>query len=99
MPPDPQPPQPWNRPGPDWAIRLEHEAAAEIGPGHELTGHALTAIAACSGCDRVVFKVDDGSFAVVHLTWTTHQEPDPWPATHRLSGYIALETVINDHSH
>jgi hypothetical protein len=47
----------------------------------------------------VAFQVDDGSFTIIHLTWTTHQEPDPWPATQRLGGYIALETLINEHSH
>jgi len=99
MPPDLQPPEPWFRPDPSQAARLEREAAAEIGPGHELAGHTLTAITACSGCDRVIFQVDDGTFAIVHLTWTTRHEPDPWPATQRPGGYIALELLINDHSH
>jgi hypothetical protein len=59
------------------AARLKREAPAEIVPAHELAGHVLTAITARSGCDHVVFRVDDGTFAVVHLTWTTRQEPDP----------------------
>jgi hypothetical protein len=70
------------------AARLEREAPAEIGPARELAGHVLTAITARSGCDHVVFRVDDGTFAVVHFTWTTRQEPDPWPATQRISSYI-----------
>jgi len=45
----------------------------------------------CSGCDSVIFRVDDGTFALVHLTWAQHPEPDPWPETQRLGGFIALE--------
>jgi hypothetical protein len=99
MPPDPQPPAPWFRPGPGQAARLEQEALAEIGPGHELTGHSLTAIAACSGCDRVAVRLDDGTFAIIHLTWTSRQERHPWPATQQAGGYIALETLIDNHQH
>ena len=99
MPPDLQPPAPWFRPAPQQTASLERKALAEIGPGHELSGHGLTAITACSGCDRVVFHADHGTFAIIHLTWAAHQEPDPRPATQRLAGYIALETLINDHSH
>jgi hypothetical protein len=99
MPPEPPLPAPWSRPADHRAAGLEREAHTEIGPAHELHGHRLTVIAACSGCDRVAFSIDDGSFAIVHLTWTTHQEPGPWPTTQRLSGYTALETAINDHNH
>jgi hypothetical protein len=38
------------------AAALEREAAAEIGPGHPLSGHALTFIAACSACDSAAFR-------------------------------------------
>jgi hypothetical protein len=92
-------PEPWFRPESSQAAGLEREAAVEIAPGHELSGHRLTAVAACEACDSVAFRVDDGTFAVVHLTWTRHQEPAPWPSTQRLSGYIALETVIDAHQH
>lgn len=92
-------PEPWLRPDPGRAAGLEREVAAEIGPGHELSGHRLTAIAKCGGCDSVAFQVDDGTFAIVHLTWGRHPEPAPWPSTQRLGGYVALETVVDAHQH
>jgi hypothetical protein len=42
------PDEPWFRPDPDRARRLEGEAFAEIGPFHELFGRRLTVIKACS---------------------------------------------------
>jgi hypothetical protein len=53
----------------------------------------------CASCDSVIFRVDDGSFALVHLTWAQHPEPDPWPDTQRLGGFIALESAIDNHQH
>lgn len=92
-------PEPWFRPEPIQAAGLEQEATAEIGPGHELSGYRLTAIAACGGCDSVAFQVDDGTPAIVHLTWARRPEPAPWPSTQRLGGHIALETVVDGHQH
>lgn len=55
-------PEPWIRLEPGEGVGLEREAATEIGPGHELSGHRLTAIStvqaspwlsgepACKGC-------------------------------------------------
>jgi hypothetical protein len=59
---------PWLAPEAAQAAALEREAATEIGPGHPLSGHALTLIAACSACDSAAFREDDGRFAIVHLT-------------------------------
>jgi hypothetical protein len=92
-------PEPWYRPEPSQAAGLEKEAAVEIGPGHELSGHRLAAIAACGGGDNVAFHVDDDTFAIVHLTWTKHAEPAPWPSRPALGGYMALETVVDSHQH
>lgn len=99
MPPDQPLPEPWSRPEPQHAAALEHEARKEIGPGHDLAGHALTAIAACSGCDHAAFRLDDGSFAIIHLTWASHQKPPPWPAAQRADEYTTLETLITEHQH
>jgi hypothetical protein len=74
-------------------------ARAEIGSDHELAGHELAAVVQCAGCDEVIFSVDDGAFAQVHLTWAQHPEPEPWPATQRLAGYLALEAAIGNHQH
>lgn len=93
------PPEPWFRPEPRHSAALVAEARAEIGTGHELAGHELTAVVKCSCCDKTIFSVDDGTFALVHLTWAQHPEPKPWPATQRLGGFLALETAIDNHHH
>jgi hypothetical protein len=95
-----EPPRPWLRLAPERAAQLAREAIAEIGPGHELHGHALVAVAACGSCDDVLFRVDDESWAIVHLTWTA-KKPDtpPWPHAERFGGYIAMEMALDQHSH
>ena len=94
-----EPSEPWFKPQPRHGAALAAEARAEIGPGHELAGHELTAVAKCAGCDEVIFSVDDATFAQVHLTWAQHPEPEPWPATQRLGDLLALETAIDNHQH
>ncbi len=96
---DLQPPEPWFRPGPQLAAALAAEARTEIGPEHQLAGQDLTAVVKCAGCDDVIFTVGDGTFAQVHLTWSRRPEQEPWPATQRLGGFLALETVIDNHQH
>jgi hypothetical protein len=71
----------------------------EVGPGHELFGHAFSALAACGGCDRVVFMLEDDSRAIVNLTWTGHVEEPSWPETVRMGGLIATEIVMDAHEH
>jgi hypothetical protein len=93
------PPEPWFRPEPRHSAALVAEAQAEIGASHELAGHELTAVVKCAGCDEVSLSVDDGTFAQVHPTWAQHPEPDPWPATHHLRGFLAMETAIDNHHH
>jgi hypothetical protein len=91
--------EPWFRPGPENASALGREAAAEIGPGHELSGRALTVLARCGGCGEIAVSLDDGTFALVHLTWAQHPEPSSWPLTQRLGGYATLGTAIAAHQH
>jgi len=92
-------PEPWLRPEPQLGAALAAEARAEIGADHELAGHELAAVIKCAGCDDVIFSVDDGTFAQVHLTWAQHPEPRPWPATQRHRGLRALKRAINSHQH
>jgi hypothetical protein len=91
--------EPWFTPELAQAAALEWEAAIEIGPGHPLSGHALTVIAACPACDSAAFRADGGRFAIVHLTWTRHQEPPPWPTAEIVTGYRALEAAADKHAH
>jgi hypothetical protein len=90
--------EPWRTPEPAQAAALEREAATEIGPGHPLSDHGLTVIAACSACDSAAFRTDDGRFAIVHLTWALHQEPPLWPSAEIVTGYRALEAAANQHA-
>jgi len=90
---------PWFRLDGEGGRAFEREVAIEIARGHELHGLALTAVAKCEGCDSVVFRASDGTFAIVHLTWTRKPETPPWPGTTRLGGLIAVETTMDQHEH
>lgn len=89
----------WLHLGPDHAAAFEKEAKAEIAPGHELDGIVLRAVAKCEGCDAVVFRASDDTFAIVRLTWAGRSEAPPRPRTTRLGGFIAVEAAMNQHDH
>lgn len=91
--------EPWFRLQPKHALVFERQAEAEIAPGHVLHGIALNAVAKCDGCDDVVFRVFDGMFAMVHLTWTLQPERPPRPQTTRRGSFMALETAMDQHAH
>ena len=91
--------EPWVRVDGENARALEQEAATEIAQGHELYGLALTAVAKCQGCDSVVFRVSDDTFAIVHLSWIRNPDTPPWPRTTRLGGFIAVEMAMDQHEH
>jgi hypothetical protein len=90
-------PEPWFRPADHQVDALRREALAEIGPGHDLAGRNLLPVAKCSCCDDVVFQVDDGTFAIVHLTWTGHLDRAPSPTTRRFQTIRALLSAANNH--
>lgn len=92
-------PEPWFRPADEQSQSLRQEVLAEIGPDHELAGRGLDVVAACSGCDDVVLQVDDGTFAIVHLTWTGRPEAGHWPATRRVQSVVALGQAAGGHRH
>ncbi|TQL60111.1 hypothetical protein FB474_1493 [Oryzihumus leptocrescens] len=91
--------EPWLRLGADHAPTFENEARAEVAPGHALYGLGLRAVAKCEGCDDVVFRASDNTFAIVHLTWTGKPEAPPWPLATRLGGFVAAETALDQHEH
>lgn len=72
---------PWRPVTEDEARGLERECAAEIGKNHPLFQIPLAAVARSDASDDVLFELRDGSGRVsaVHLTWTRHPEPAPWP--------------------
>jgi len=64
--------------------RFAEELHSELCSSHALFGIAVRSIACRQDCDDVLFKLLDGSgrFAVVHLTFAQHPEPNPtWPET------------------
>jgi hypothetical protein len=73
--------EPGFKPSDEQAAAAEREVAIGVGPGHQLWGREFTARACCTGCDRVLFSLDDETRAIVHLTWTGRRENDPWPKT------------------
>lgn len=91
--------EPWFQPDGARAKAVEREAKLEAGPQHELWGRTFKAIACCEGCDRVAFQLDDETRAIVHLTWSGRTEPDPWPTTERLGGFLAIEMAMDQHEH
>lgn len=84
-----------------WLRRnLVAEARREMTAGHELHGGIDTAIARCTGCDDVVFRLKaDSGFALVHLTWSGKPAPPSLPRTALLPSFIALEIVLDQHQH
>jgi hypothetical protein len=65
-----------------------------------LAGVRLQAIARCTGCDNVVCSLSDGTFAIVHLTWSrTKPEQSPWPSTTRHGSFVAIELGMDQHEH
>ena len=63
---------------------LAQELRAELSKRHVLHGIAVRAVGRRQDCDDVLFELLHGSgrFAVVHLTYSQHPEPDPrWPDT------------------
>lgn len=64
------------------AAALAEQLAREIAPGHVLEGKTVHCIARRDDTDDVLFAIDDGRFAEVHLTWRQSRETDPhWPST------------------
>jgi hypothetical protein len=91
--------EPWFTPEADQAEALAAEAVREMGLAHPLLGQRLTTVAACGGCDCVLFRLDDGSWAIVELTWTK-SPPDiaPLPESTRFGSFIAVELGVEAHS-
>lgn len=70
------------------------ELSLEIDPGHELSGQVVRVEAFFEASDDVIVGLVDGTFALVHPTWTGRTEPPPHPTAIRLgSGAAASEEV------
>lgn len=86
MEPDKAFPEPWSDlrdagPGRDEQREsLSAELAKELSVGHVLHGSAFSIVARSNANDDILIKVDDdGTWALVHLTWRGSRERPPWP--------------------
>jgi hypothetical protein len=64
----------------------EAELQRELSPGHSLYGRGIRGIARRHDRDDALFALDEGGWAVVHLTWSAKPEVAPiWPTTSLLA--------------
>ena len=69
---------------------LKGEVRKEVAPSHVLFGKCVRAIARRIDCDDVLFELQTGQVACVHLTWSSNQETVPWPSTQIYSSLQAF---------
>ena len=61
---------------------LRVELAEELSAGHILHGRKFVIVARSEANDDVLVALDDdGTWALVHLTWRGTPERPPWPTT------------------
>ncbi|MBK9159031.1 MAG: hypothetical protein WAV45_01515 [Propionibacteriaceae bacterium] len=73
---------------------LGAELAREIGPSHPLANRDWTVVAEGIPQDDVVITHGE-RVALVHLTWSGHAEPSPWPATLFLPTQADFEVLVS----
>lgn len=91
--------EPWRALPPERAEALLREVYIELSPGHPLYGARLRAIAVSRIADDVLFQLDDGRVADMHLTWSRFAQQKPWPS-HRVYASFeewAQRVMIPDH--
>lgn len=78
--------------------KVERELSRETAEGHVLFAVSVSAVAACGHCDDVLFALDDGRFACVHLTYV-RSAPDrlPWPVTKFLDDGRGVVEYVEGH--
>ncbi len=92
----------------DWWARSDPEHPADdnfasvlreieraLSPDHPLAGQIVRVEARYGPTDDVVVSLADGTFALVHPTWTGRVEPVPWPTCTRLGDAAAASDAID----
>lgn len=70
------------------------ELSKEIAPGHPLHGRIDRVEAFFGASDDVIVRLSDGSFALLHPTWSQRQEPPPFPTAKLLGAADAASAAI-----
>ena len=88
---------PWLRCDEDRNRQFLAELDRELHPGHLLFGRAVRAVMARIDRDDVLFELNHGTLAVVHLTWARERDPR-WPSTRIYTSYdqFVQEVLIPD---
>ncbi len=55
------------------------------------------ALAKCAHCDDVAFDLRDGTYAIVHLTWSRQPESPPWPRFTQVASEVDLRAAMSEH--
>lgn len=76
------------------AEELRAELLAELSDGHMLHGADLRVVARALPQDEVVVETPNGRVALVHVTWSGHQESPPWPITEMIDSAEHLEQTL-----
>lgn len=72
--------------------QLEEELRRELPSSHVLKGVGAVALGRRWRRDDVLFRLDDGRFAQVHLTWSVETDPR-WPDTQIFATFEAWKSV------
>jgi hypothetical protein len=92
-------PEPWWESDDADRELLRGEVLREVAEaGHALSGRTFEVIARCAACDEVLPRLDDGSHALVHPTWSGKSESPPRPRTTLTGGYLATESAVVAHA-
>lgn len=82
-----------------YATAIGAELRRELATNHVLFPIGTTAVACRQDRDDVLYRLDDGRWAIVHLTWSGSQEQDPrWPKTEIYSTLEELRGQLDNDS-
>lgn len=73
---------------------IRQELRAEVAAGHPLAGISRTVIARSEASDDVLVLLEDGRWALVHLTWRQAPEAAPWPIVKFYDSVPAVERSL-----
>ncbi|MBU1218785.1 hypothetical protein KKF97_03160 [Myxococcota bacterium] len=76
---------------------IQIELLKEISPVHPLWGTNPVVLGRHQGCDDVLLILNEGQFAIVHLTWTGKfdQYPDKYPSATIFDDISKLQKMLD----